>query len=92
MPNRSVNVNWSSTAPMKGLFNELSKTIKMVWNWRKTKTQREILLGQGGLYEHKTIENFKMEFRYRQQCTSSYFFIYLGSDVRQILHAAKKSS
>ena len=90
MHNHSVNVNWSSTAPMEGLFNELSKTFKILWHSRSTKTRREVLLGKGGLYEHETIEYFKMEFRYRHHCTSSYFFNYLGSNVKQILHVAKK--
>ena len=60
MPNGRVNVNWSSTAPMEGLFNddelELSKTVQRLRQSRKTITGRGVLLGHGGSYEHETLE------------------------------------
>ena len=84
MPNHSVFlVNWSNYASMELFFIELSKTVKMLWHSRKTKTRREILLGQGGLNEHETIEYFKMEFGYRHKCMISYFSNYLGSNVNK---------
>ena len=62
MPNYRVNVNWSTLAPMEGLFNdkdlELSKRAQRLRHSRKTITGREVFLGQGGLYEHETLEYF----------------------------------
>ena len=54
MPNYRVNVNWSTSAPMEGFFNdkdlELSKRAQRLRHSRKTLTRREVFLGQGGLY------------------------------------------
>ena len=49
MPNHRFNVNWSSTAPMEGHFNDddrqLSKTAEGLRHSRKTLTGREVFLG-----------------------------------------------
>ena len=51
IPNHRVNVNWSSTAPMEGLFNdddiEITKTVQSLRRSRKTITRREVFLGEG---------------------------------------------
>ena len=56
MPNYRVNVNWSTSAPMEGFFNdkdlELSKRAQRLRHSSKTITEREVFLGQGGFYEH----------------------------------------
>ena len=71
MPNYRVNVNWSTSAPMEGLFNEkdleLSKRVQRLRHSRKTITGREVFLGQGGLYEHETLEYFNTDLKYNHQ-------------------------
>ena len=51
IPNYRVNVNWSSSAPMEGLFNhddlEFSKAAQILRQSRKTITGGEVFLGQG---------------------------------------------
>ena len=65
MPNYRINVNWSTSAPMEGFFNEkdleLSKTAQRLRHSRKTITGREVFLRQGGLYEHQILEYFNMD-------------------------------
>ena len=54
MLNYRINVNWSTAAPMEGLFNdkdsELSKIAQRLRHSRKTIAGREDKEGQGGLY------------------------------------------
>ena len=68
MPNYRVNVNWSTSAPMEGFFNdkdlELSKKAQRLRHSRKTITGTEVFLGQGALYEHETLEYFNTDWKY----------------------------
>ena len=68
MPNYRVNVNWSTSAPMKGFFNdidlELSKRAQRLRHSRKTITGREVFLGQGGFDEPETLEYFNTDLKY----------------------------
>ena len=59
MPNYRINVNWSTSMPMEGFFNEkdleLSKRAQRLRHSREMITGREVFLRQGGLYEHETL-------------------------------------
>ena len=52
---------------MEGLFIdddlELSKTAQSLRHSRQTITVRKVFLGQGGSYEHETLEYYNMYFR-----------------------------
>ena len=65
MPNYRVNVNWSTSTPMEGFFNdkdlELFKRDQRLRHSRKMITEREVFLGQGGLYVHETLEYFNTD-------------------------------
>ena len=94
MPNYRVNVNWSTLAPMEGFFNdkdlELSKRVQRLRHSRKTITGREVFLGQGGLYEHETLEYFNTDLKYNHQRHELLIFEYLGNAVKQIWHVARE--
>ena len=89
MPNYRANVNWSTSAPMEGFFNEkdleLSKRAQRLRHSRKTITGREVFLGQGGLYEHETLEYFNTDLKFNNQ-----WHEYLGNEVKQIWHVARE--
>ena len=94
MPNSRVNVNWSTSAPMEGFFNdkdlELSKRAQRLRHSRKTITGREVFLGQGGLYKHETLEYFNTDIKYNHQWHELLIFEYLGNEVKQIWHVARE--
>ena len=94
MPNYRVNVNWSTSAPMEGFFNdkdlELSKRAQRLRHSRNTITGREVFLGQGGLYEHATLEYFNTDLKYNNQWHELLIFEYLGNEVKQIWHVARE--
>ena len=89
-----VNVNWSTLAPIEGIFNdkdlELSKRAQRLRHSRKTITGREVFLGQGGLYEHETLEYFTTDLKYFIQWHELLIFEYLGKEVKQIWHVARE--
>ena len=93
MPNVRVNVNLSTSAPMEGFFNdkdlELSKRAQRLRHSRKTITGREVFLGQGGLYEHDTLEYFNTDLKYNHQWHELLIFEYMGNEVKQIWHVAR---
>ena len=68
MPNHRVNFYWSSSALNEVLLNdhelEVSKTPQRLRHLRKTITRREDFLGQGGIYEHETLEPFNLDLKY----------------------------
>ena len=94
MPNYRVNVNWSTSAPMEGFFNdkdlELSKRAQRLRHSRKTITGTEVFLRQGGLYEHETLEYFNTDLKYNYQWRELLIFVYLGNEVKQIWHMARE--
>ena len=94
MPNSTVNVNWSTYAPMEAFFNdknrELNKRVQRLRYSRKTITGREVFLGKGGLYEHETLEYFKTDLKYNHQWHELLIFEYLGSEVKQFGHLARE--
>ena len=96
MANYRVNVNWSFSAPMEAFFNdknhELSKRAQRLRHSRKTITGREVFLGQGGLYEHETLEYFNTDWKYNHQWHELVTFEYLGSEVKQIWHLAREKT
>ena len=81
MHNYRVNVKWSTSAPMKVFFNdkdlELSKRAQRLRHTRNTITGREVFLGQGGLYEHDTLEYFNRCLKYNPQWHEMLTFEYL---------------
>ena len=93
MPNYRVNVNWSTSAPMEGFFNdkdlELSKKAQRLRHSRKTITGREVFLVQG-LYEHETLEYFNTDLKYNNQWLKLLIFEYLGNEVKLIWHVARE--
>ena len=92
MPNYRVNVNWSTSAPMDRFFNdkvlELGKTAQRLRHLRKTITGREVLLGQGGLYEHETLEYFNTDLKCNHHWHELLFFEYLNREVKHIWQVA----
>ena len=94
MPNHRVNVNWSTSAPMEGFFNdkelELSKRAQRLRHLRKTITGREVFLGQGDLYEHETLEYFNTDLKYNNRWHELLIFEYLGNEVKQIWHVGRE--
>ena len=94
MPNYRFNVNWSTSAPMEGFFNdkdlEFSKRTQRLRHSRKTITGREVFLGQGGLYEHYTLKHFNTDLKYNHQWQWLLIFEYLGSEVKQVWHVARE--
>ena len=93
MPNYGVNVNCSTSAPKEGYFNDmdldLSKRAQRLRHSRKTITGREVFLGQGGLYEHETLEYFNTDLKYNNQWHELLIFEYLGNEGKQIWHLAR---
>ena len=93
-PNRRFNVNWSSTAPMEGLFNdddlELSKTAQRLGQPGQLITGKEVILGQRGSYQEESLEYFNMDFRYGHHCHELLVFIYLGNKVKEIWHVVRE--
>ena len=81
---------------MEGFFNdkdlELSKRAQRLRHSRKTITGREVevFLGQGGLSEHETLEYFNTDLKYNHQWHELLIFEYLGSEVKQVWHVARK--
>ena len=96
MPNYRVNVNWSTSAPMEGFFNdkdlELSKGAQRLGHTRKTITGREFFLGKGGLYEHETLQYFNTDWKYNHQWHELLIFEYQGSEVKQVWHVAREKT
>ena len=94
MPYYTVNVNWSTSAPMEGFFNDkgldLSKRAQRLTHSRKTITGREVFLGQGGLYEHEALEYFNTNLKYNHQWHELLIIEYLGSEVKQVWHVARE--
>ena len=94
MPSYRVNVNWSTSAPMEGFFNdkdlELSKRAQRLRPSRKTITGREVFLGQGGLYEHEIVVYFNTDLKYNHQWHNLLIFENLGSEVKQVWHVARE--
>ena len=94
MLNYRVNVNWSTSTPIEGFFNdkdlELSIRAQRLRHSRKTVTGREVFLGQGGLYEHETLEYFNTDLKYNHQWHELLIFEYLGNEVKQIWHVARE--
>ena len=92
VPNHRFNVNWSTSTPMEGFFNdkdlELSKRAQRLRHLRKTITGREVFLEQGGLYEHATLDYFNTELKYNNQWHELLIFENFGSEVKKICHAA----
>ena len=84
----------STSAPMEGFFNdkdlELNKRAQRLRHSRKTTKGREVFLGQGGLYENDTPEYFKTDLKYNHQWLELLSFEYLGSEVKQVWHAARE--
>ena len=96
MPNYRVNVN-SSTSAMEakeGIFNdkdpELSKRAQRLRHLRKTIEGREVVLRQGGLYEHESLEFFNTDWKYNHQWHELLIFEYLGSEVKQVWHVGRE--
>ena len=79
---------------MEGFFNdkdlELSKRAQRLRHSRKTITGREVFLGQGGLYEHETLEYFNTDLKYDNQWPELLIFEYVGNEVKQIWHVARE--
>ena len=92
--NYRVNVNWSTSTPMEGFFNdkdlELFKRDQRLRPSRKMITGREVFLGQVGLYVHETLEYFNTDLNYNHQRHELLTFEYLGIEVKQIWHKAKE--
>ena len=69
---------------MEGLFNdadlELCKKAQRLRHSRKTKTRRNVFLGQGGLYKQEILEFFNMD-GYGHQRHKIKFFSDLGGKV-----------
>ena len=68
MPKNRVKDNCSISAPMEGFFNdndlEFRKRAQRLRHSRKTITGTDVFLGQGGLYDHETLEYFNTDFKY----------------------------
>ena len=71
---------------MEGFFNdkylELSQRTQRLRHSRKTKTGREVFLGQEGLYEHEILEYFNTDLKYNHQWRELLISEYLGSEVK----------
>ena len=94
MPNYRVTVNWSTSAPMEGFFNdkdlEFSKRAQKLMHSRKTIKGREVFLGHGGIYEQETLEYFNTDLKYNHRWHELLIFEYLGNEVKQIWHVTKE--
>ena len=94
MPIFRVNVNWSTSTPMEGFFNdkdiELSKRAQRLKHSRRTITGRDVFLGQGGLYEHENLEYFNTDLKYDHQWHELLIFECLRSEVKQVWHVARE--
>ena len=69
---------------------ELSKRAQRLRHSRRTITGRDVFLGQGGLYEHETLEYFNTDLKYNNQWHELLIFEYLGNEVKQIWHVARE--
>ena len=82
------------SAPMEVVFNDkdlkLSKRAQRLRHSRKTITGREVFLGQGGFYEHETLEYFNTDLKYNHQWHELLIFEYLGNEVKQIWHVSRE--
>ena len=79
---------------MEAFFNdkdlELSKRAQRLRHSRKTITGREVFLGQGGLYEHETLEYFNTDLKYNHQWHELLIFKYQVSEVKQVWHVDRE--
>ena len=69
---------------------EFSKRAQRLRHSRKTITGREVFLGQGGLYEHETLEYFNTDLKYNNQWHELLIFENLGNEVKHIWHVARE--
>ena len=57
---------------------------------RKTITGREVFLGQGGLYEHETLEYFNTDWKYNHQWHELLIFENMAREMKQVWHVARE--
>ena len=74
---------------MPGYYTGDRDGMRRLRHSRKTITEREDFLGQGGLYEHETLEYFNTDLKYNHQWHELLIFEHLGNEVKQIWHVAR---